>query len=457
MPMYHPFLSFKKVVRLPEYEYIGLTEEELNIIDTFEFQRLRRIKQTPGAYLVYPGAAHTRFEHSLGVMYLAGEAACYALLNTYFTSSNSHYHFRPIYKISNLDDYISKYFNKIKIDTTDKYEFKDIIQKIRLAGLLHDIGHGPFSHVFELAHEIFDKEYNHEELGYEIIKYLLQDSIYKPQEIIKILKGNCKFLSDILVSDSYNFDRMNYLVLDSKRAGTVEYGIIDVSRVIQNLYIDDKDHLRISVKAKDAAIRTLEAYLLMYYNVYLHKKARGADIQVAHILGLADKNGLEILEPDVDKLLTLWDDGILYYILKNVNDKRVQELLKRYLKRDIFKCVYSTFDDRISRKIIRKGAEKISELIKNKAKLSNDKIVYIDITDIKPPAPIPSSEEAFKQIAFYNPNEKKSIELDSFTRDRLFSLLSRIRELRVYCFKEHEDLVSKASRIIFEGEDNITL
>ena len=79
MPLRHAFLQFKKAIRLSEYDYIGLREQELFVVDTFESQRLRRIRQTPGVSLVYPGANHARFEHSLGVAYLAREAATSAL------------------------------------------------------------------------------------------------------------------------------------------------------------------------------------------------------------------------------------------------------------------------------------------------------------------------------------------------------------------------------------------
>ena len=72
LPLYHPFLTILKTIRLPEYGYIGITELEEKIIDTYYFQRLRRIRQSPGVSLAYPGASHSRFEHSLGAMHIAG-------------------------------------------------------------------------------------------------------------------------------------------------------------------------------------------------------------------------------------------------------------------------------------------------------------------------------------------------------------------------------------------------
>ena len=114
----------------PIHDFVRVYDNELKIIDTPIFQRLRRIRQLSGAHLIYPGAQHTRFEHSLGVMHIASMAG-QALAEKGVVSS-------------------------------------DDIQNLRLASLLHDIGHGPFSHLFE---EIFEekRKISHEDLGRDII------------------------------------------------------------------------------------------------------------------------------------------------------------------------------------------------------------------------------------------------------------------------------------------------
>ncbi|MFA5416282.1 MAG: HD domain-containing protein [Methanoregula sp.] len=121
-------LSFSKWIRDPLYGFVGLTETEVKLLDTPPLQRLRRIKQLANAHLVYPSAMHTRFEHSLGVMHIAGRMA-------------------------------------------EQLQFSDDdVRAVRYAGLLHDIGHGPFSHVFEAAlHDICGKLINHEEITRLII------------------------------------------------------------------------------------------------------------------------------------------------------------------------------------------------------------------------------------------------------------------------------------------------
>ncbi len=130
MPVYNPFLNFINSIRLPEYGYIGITDIEKKIIDTKFFQRLRRIKQSSNLFMAFPGASHSRFEHSLGSMYIAGEASTYIILN----SKNK------LGSTSIIDI----------MDSIDcKSEIKKQIQVTRLAALLHDVGHAPFSHTFE--------------------------------------------------------------------------------------------------------------------------------------------------------------------------------------------------------------------------------------------------------------------------------------------------------------------
>ena len=114
----------------PIHDFIRLTETERQIIDTSVFQRLRRIKQLSGAHLTYPGAQHTRFEHSLGVMHIASMAGVSLQSKGMMTNND--------------------------------------LKNLRLAALLHDIGHGPFSHLFE---EVLQrkKKKSHEQIGKEII------------------------------------------------------------------------------------------------------------------------------------------------------------------------------------------------------------------------------------------------------------------------------------------------
>ena len=124
-------LKFAIEINCPVHGFIGLTEMEMKIINSSAYQRLRRIKQLSGGHFVYPTAEHTRFGHMIGAMYLAGLSG-------------------------------SRLFTKINLGD-------DALQDVRIAGLLHDLGHGPFSHVFEEA-LIEKRGMNHEEVTEWLIK-----------------------------------------------------------------------------------------------------------------------------------------------------------------------------------------------------------------------------------------------------------------------------------------------
>lgn len=218
-------------------------------MDTSAFRRLHRIKQLAHAYTVYPSAHHTRFEHSLGVMHIAG-----------------------------------RMYDEIGTDTDDKIT-------VRLAGMLHDVGHGPFSHLFERILKKVNPgvEKIHEEIGQRLIKE--NESIDKilsdcqKTDIIKILSKDqsvqtspLNLLSDI-VSSNLDADKMDYLRRDSYFLG-VSYGLFDLERVIHTLTRTPENgppNLAIDVQGIDA----LESYrlgrYLMHAQVYNHHTRLAAD------------------------------------------------------------------------------------------------------------------------------------------------------------------------------------
>lgn len=177
----------------PIHNFIRVYETELKIIDSPIFQRLRRIRQLSGAHLTYPSAQHSRFEHSLGVMHIAGQAA-----------------------------------NALK----EKGLLNpDQIQNIRLAALLHDVGHGPFSHLFE---EVLQekRKISHEEMGKKIILKseigdILSKSGFDKKFITKLAFGDTKykFVNEI-ISGSLSADMMDYLQRDGYFTGA-EHAKID--------------------------------------------------------------------------------------------------------------------------------------------------------------------------------------------------------------------------------------
>jgi putative nucleotidyltransferase with HDIG domain len=198
---------------------------EERIIDTPAFQRLRRIRQMSVTNLVYPGANHTRFEHSLGTAHLAGVIA-----------------------------------RKVGLED-------DEVRKVKLYGLLHDIGHTAFSHEGE---DVLEKYVgSHEKLGESIIRNgEIADIIsenYKPDEIIKLEKNN-------IITSDLGADRMDYLKRDAQNTG-VAYGIIDIDRIVHTMGMEE-GQLCIEKGGLEAAEYLLVARFVMFSTVYLHKTVR---------------------------------------------------------------------------------------------------------------------------------------------------------------------------------------
>src|SRR5919205_2813878 len=160
-------MDFAGEIADPIHKYIRFSQVEKEVIDSLAFQRLRRIRQLAGAHLVYPSAQHSRFEHSLGAMHIAGLAGETLLDKGYIDNA-------------------------------------DVVQELRLAALLHDIGHGPFSHLFEEVLEARCKR-SHEDMGREIISHSeISDIVgkygYNSSDICKLSFGesNVKFFNEII-------------------------------------------------------------------------------------------------------------------------------------------------------------------------------------------------------------------------------------------------------------------
>jgi len=200
-------MKYISEIRDPVHGYIGISDVEKELIDSNYLQRLRYVKQLAGAYLVYPGATHTRFEHVIGAMHVAGKV-CDRL----------------------------KQFNWIDDDTASE---------VRVAALLHDVGHGPFSHLFD---ELWaEKGITHEDVSIKLIRRtdiadILSRNGYSPRKISVLAVGNYKtnkhFLNEI-ISGSLSTDIMDYLLRDSYFTG-VEYGKVDIQRLIDSLCVAEK-------------------------------------------------------------------------------------------------------------------------------------------------------------------------------------------------------------------------
>jgi len=281
---------------------ISLCETSKKIIDTIEFQRLREIKQLGCCYLVFPCAVHTRFEHSIGVYHLA----------------------KQYVDILNVD---GQYF-------TERERLC-----ISIAGLIHDIGHGPYSHLFD---EIVPKEKHHEYRSGIILKrmntkYNLGFSVEEVNFIIDVINPTKEGYKYQIVSNKngIDVDRFDYLMRDIHMTG-LNYGI-EFQRIMNYSKIVDG-----TVKYSDKVKTNIEDFFhirfIMYREVYNHRKVRGLEHMMKKYLQLIEpvvniKN--VVVSDDIEKFLE-FDDSI--FNRKDVSEE-AKNIVLRMKTRDIYKMV----------------------------------------------------------------------------------------------------------------------
>ncbi len=317
----------KKIFNDPVYGFVSIPDElHFDIIEHPYFQRLRRIKQLGLTHLVYPGALHTRFQHSLGAMHLMQ------------------------YAIGVL---------KAKGQVISAEE----AQAASLAILLHDLGHAPYSHTLEkaIAHHI-----SHEELSILFMRRLNKYFNGRLEMANAIFNGSYpkKFLHQ-LVSSQLDMDRIDYLKRDSFFSG-VSDGTISDERLISMLDVAD-DRLVVEAKGIYSVEKFIIARRLMYWQVYLHKTVLAAEFMLMNVLKRArqlTQSGVELfaspalaffLKHDLntaelenhDSALDYFaalDDFDIFFALKmwtNHSDKTLAYLSKSIVNRQLFKVELS--------------------------------------------------------------------------------------------------------------------
>ncbi|MEM0384763.1 MAG: HD domain-containing protein [Candidatus Caldarchaeum sp.] len=347
---------FFKEVRDPLYGYIHLTPLEARLIDTKIFQRLGRLLQNPGTSFVYPNATHTRKAHSLGVMHLAGIAIKKLLMRQCSKLKQGGLLFREpvtlkvnkqgeIDEEEGLDDLAS-----IKCDWWDGNIEKDpdfIIEVVRVAALMHDLGHGPFSHIFEDAvREKCDPNFSHEHMSVKLLEniksYVTHEIEWNKKEeniveyasyILKKDKNKVpQFLID-LIDGPVDVDKLDYVNRDAYHAGPLEYGLIDYERVLDGFRVSGKK-LVYSASSIGAIARVFDSLEYMYSNLYYHKTARAADLQIFEALK-ESKNLLKQIINDMNEYIK-WTDELLLREIEAQGSQAaiilVEELLARQLK-----------------------------------------------------------------------------------------------------------------------------
>lgn len=336
-------------MRDPLYGFIGISGLESRVIDSSAFRRLQFVKQLSHAYVAYPAAVHTRFEHSLGTVFLAGKIA-----------------------------------DELSMSIADK-------EDVRLASLLHDVGHGPFSHLFEHALSSINPNQRglHEQITRAIIneddelKSILGD---KAKKIAEILAGSPNRVGDriklphSIVSGSLDVDKLDYLRRDSHHIG-VAYGQFDLDRILYNVSSTEKDPiLCIDIKGKDALESYRLARYLMHVQVYEHHARLAADAMFLRAFNIAvneegavDKRPL-IFSPHgrnakfVENYKTLDDYSVCQQIINSSSSKASKEILLDIRRRKLLKraCQFTAtdllYDADVNEELLKMGPRQMEEI-----------------------------------------------------------------------------------------------
>ena len=281
-------------VRDSIHDYIDLDDLESSLVDTEPYQRLRWIKQLGSANLVYPGANHTRLEHSIGVSHLVKQMASQSDVP------------------------------------------KDEIPLVSVAGLLHDLGHSPYSH---LADELpFGKD--HVEVTQDIINSsqisdILSDQGLDINEVCNLIKGEHKYGS--LISGDIDGDRLDYLMRDSHYTG-VKTGV-DTGRLVTKMSIADNE-----LVIGESGLPVVETFLtsrsIMFPTVYFHPFSRGAELMLARATSAAIDNDVFTY----DSFVSFTDHKFLSEL--NLAGGLSQKLVNDFEKRNIIKRVVSITKDK---------------------------------------------------------------------------------------------------------------
>jgi HD superfamily phosphohydrolase len=329
-------------IRDPVHNFIKLETPERKILDSRPFQRLRHIHQLALTYLIYPGATHRRFEHSLGVMELAGRV--FDVVTTQVVNDSA----REV----------------VPGNPTDLGRWR---RTVRMAALCHDIGHLPFSHG---AEEILPAGWRHERITDLLIlsdemKPLWRELGVDAEDVAKLALGPKEFgadkhrtqvftpweaiLSEIIVGDAFGVDRMDYLLRDSHHAG-VAYGRFDHFRLIDTLRIlprpeSDEPVLGIEAGGLHSAEALLLARYFMYSQVYFHHARRVYDFHLMEFLKAWLPDGQ--FRTDIEGHQAMTDNEVMSGLLAAANDvgRPGHEHARRIIRRQHFRLLYSRNPD----------------------------------------------------------------------------------------------------------------
>ncbi len=414
-------------IRDPVHGYIKITEVERDVIDSPFVQRLRRVHQLAGSYLVYPGAVHTRFEHVVGTMHVAGQIA------------------DTIARSSGMD--------------------QDSVQELRLAALLHDVGHGPFSHMFEEVLAVKNKV-THEDISMRIVLEtsvgdILQRHGFSARRMADLAVGGLRrgpaFMNEI-IAGGLSADIMDYLLRDSYFTG-VEYGKVDVHRVVDSL-----DAVGGHLVIDEAAINAFEAMLLaryeMFKTVYFHRTVRAAELMLVHSMELSDDAlGLTDLS-DLESYLELTDEIVLQRLAtldaSSPQLREARRLAQDFRNRRLVKCVFERLVQRKNHVVQQLFARsrvrtRVTADLAQEAGVDPMQI-FLDVPTT-PSVPYTSSNEVLTSVTLVHRGRKRTVKTVPISELPIVGSIAGFMDvLRIYTTAEVRKQVEVAATRLFKDE-----
>ncbi|HKZ61585.1 MAG TPA: HD domain-containing protein [Nitrososphaera sp.] len=413
-------MEFAGEITDPVHRYIRFSQVEKEVIDSPAFQRLRRIRQLAGAHLVYPSAQHSRFEHSLGAMHVAGLAGETLLGKGYI-------------------DHV------------------EMVQDLRLGALLHDIGHGPFSHLFEEVLE-YNSNTTHEEMGKRIIMQseiadILARHGHSTEQVCRLSFGQSKvnFMNEI-ISGGLSADIMDYLPRDGLFTGA-EYAKVDYHRLVSSLEVS-KSRLAIN----KSALNSLESMLISRYEmfkaVYFHKTVRAAEVMLIRAMIAADE-ALELTDTSsLHNYLGLTDEATLERLCALGGGKHefAGKMARDYRDRRLLKSVYEKFlHKRDRQRMDRKALQATASRIADAAGVDRNH-VFVDASRAPSMPLTPSKEEMYSVLVV---DKDRVYEMPVSELPLVESISGFFDMLRVYTTAENRGKVERSVKKVLGDQETL--
>ncbi len=420
--------------RDPIYGFIEINELEREIIDTYLFQRLRRVHQLALGKYVYPTAEHSRFTHSLGVLQMATII------------------FSNLYR--NSKEFFSEHYKSEKDIAKD-------LKTLRFAALLHDIGHTPFSHSTEKV--MLGENIQHEDIGkfiienYEPIKSAIEETDISPKAVSSLLTGQVpadKVILKNIVSGHLDADRADYLLRDSYFCG-VKYGEYDFNRFFRAFSVDkdSNGNMRLCVNEED--IYLVEAFLLARYHYNLqvpyHRTRMGYDIVLEKYIEYLKRKGKlpnfikiegneKIKSMDFDEFCNFDDYSIFEKIKKDSKKNKWANML---LRQD---HLYPVFDHIKTEKNEMEFREAILR-IRDIPSIKKDKNIFIKTEQIEV-SKLPDETSKEKKYLGVKLSDRNEI-YDILEFSNILKQLIKPMEIcRIYLVQKDENVIQQIQDVI---------